>query len=303
MSNILNSNTPPTGKISLSPIYSSPNGNITLNKITTGKKMTNIGFIGLGFVGSAILNTYADSYPIIKTVCVDPEKGYHGSYQDLLDTDGIFVSVPSPQNEDGSCCTEILESVLQKLKDIDYYGVIISKVTAPPDVYNKLQDLYPNLVHSPEFLTAANAAADYLNSKFLIIGGKVSAYRYEAERIIKLGLNHNEINVMHCSISEASLTKYTMNCFLATKVVFMNEIHKLAAKFNCDYTRITEMLKQDPRIGPSHLQVPGPDGVFGFGGMCFPKDTNALLKFAETANVEMSVLNAAVKKNTLLRLT
>jgi len=63
------------------------------------------------------------------------------------------------------------------------------------------------------------------------------------------------------------------------------------------------MIKSDVRIGNSHMQVPGPDGSFGFAGACFPKDTNALLKFAESKDVQMNVLDAAVKKNTLLRLT
>jgi UDPglucose 6-dehydrogenase len=63
------------------------------------------------------------------------------------------------------------------------------------------------------------------------------------------------------------------------------------------------MVKMDHRIGNSHMQVPGPDGAFGFGGACFPKDTSAMLKFAEQYKAPLNVLDAAVKKNTLLRLT
>lgn len=261
-----------------------------------------VGFIGLGFVGNAILQAYKDDFSI-ETICVDPAKGYQNTYKDLLATDGVFVCVPSPQGEDGSCDTSILESVLETLKNLDYHGVIISKVTAPPAVYTRLQEQYPNLVHAPEFLTAANAVRDYANSEFAIIGGKVAAYRNEAERIIKAGLMNRSIDVMHCSIAEASLAKYTINCFLATKVTFMNEMHKLSEKLGCDYKKIAEMVKSDKRIGTSHMQVPGPDGAFGFGGMCFPKDTSALLKYAEEAGAEMMVLNAAVRKNTFLRLT
>lgn len=261
-----------------------------------------IGFIGLGFVGSAIHSVYKDNIEI-KSVCVDPAKGYTETYEDLLETDGVFVCVPSPQGDDGSCDTGILESVLKKLKDLDYHGVIISKVTAPPAVYTRLQEEYPNLVHAPEFLTAANAVRDYMRSEFVIIGGKVAAYRNEAERIIKAGLEGQQLDIMHCTIAEASLAKYTINCFLATKVIFMNEMHKLTEKLNCDYKKVAEMVKADKRIGNSHMQVPGPDGAFGFGGMCFPKDTSALLKYAEEAGAEMMVLNAAVRKNTFLRLT
>lgn len=273
-----------------------------VNSLNPNKIKMKIGFIGLGFVGNAIHSIYDENYSA-KTICIDHAKGYTNTYEDLLETDGVFVCVPSPQGDDGSCDTSILESVLKNLKDINYHGVIISKVTAPPAVYTRLQEEYPNLVHAPEFLTAANAVRDYMNSDFVIIGGKVAAYRNEAERIIKAGLTESKLDVMHCTIAEASLAKYTINCFLSTKVIFMNEIHKLAERLGCDYKKISEMIKADKRIGNSHLQVPGPDGLFGFGGMCFPKDTSALLKYAEELGAEMMVLNAAVRKNTMLRLT
>ena len=260
---------------------------------------TTVGFVGYGFVGSAVHNVYND---FVETIIVDPGKGYTNTYKDLLKADGVFVCVPSPQGDDGSCDTSILEDVLENLHSIGYSGVIISKVTAPPQVYARLQAKYKNLVHAPEFLTAANAVRDYASGSFAIIGGEVSAYRHEAERIIRVGL-HDIRNVYHCSIEEASLTKYTINTFLATKVIFMNEIAKLAENLGCDYQKVALMVNADVRIGTSHMRVPGPDGAYGFGGMCFPKDTAALLKIAEQANTDMMVLDAAVRKNTFLRLT
>lgn len=264
-------------------------------------KTTKIGFIGYGFVGSAIHHVYEDS-TFVKTTIVDPAKGHNNTYRDVLDTDGVFVCVPSPQSDDGSCDTSILEDVLENLHALGYAGVIISKVTAPPQVYKRLQAKHKNLVHAPEFLTAANAKMDYVKGNFAIIGGAVTAYINEAERIIKMGLPDLH-EVHHCSIEEASLVKYTINTFLATKVIFMNEIAKLADKLECNYSAIADMVNADKRIGKSHMRVPGPDGAYGFGGMCFPKDTAALLKIAEEAGTDMQVLDAAVRKNTLLRLT
>lgn len=258
-----------------------------------------IGIIGLGFVGNAVASSYKDS--LIEVVIIDPAKGYNNTYEDIKDTSAVFVCVPSPQGNDGSCDTSILESVLAKLKEIKYDGVIISKVTAPPAVYERLQQEHANLVHVPEFLTAANAVEDYLNGEFCYIGGAVKAFKNEAERIISIGQQKLK-QIGHCSIQEASIAKYTLNCFLATKVIFMNEVAKLAEATNCDWNVLSLMLSFDPRIGNTHLQVPGPDGQYGFGGMCFPKDTSAMLKFAEQANQQMNVLEAAVKKNTLLRL-
>ena len=265
------------------------------------KMMTKVGIIGMGFVGGAIADAMEQGY--VDLIVVDPAKGYNKTYSDLLDCDGVFVCVPSPQDEDGTCDTSILEDVLSNLAKLNYQGVVISKCTAPPDVYEQLNEIYPNLIHAPEFLTAANAKQDYVNGKFAMIGGRVGVYQREAERLIRIGQNSLGDNVVYCTIGEASLAKYAINSFMSTKVVFMNELYQLAQAMNLSYDHVAAMVKMDHRIGSSHLQVPGPDGAFGFGGACFPKDTSAMLKFAEQYKVALNVLDAAVKKNTLLRLT
>lgn len=262
--------------------------------------MNKIGIVGLGFVGNAIKQSFLDETRLV-LVDSDPSRG-RDAFEDLAQCDGVFVCVPTPQDPDGTCHTDILEDVLAKLKAINFDGVIISKCTAPPDTYRELNEQYTNLVHAPEFLTAANAVQDYVSGKFCFIGGKTKAYRFLAEFIIRMTQTELE-SVIHCSIAEASLAKYAINTFMATKVTYMNELYALAKASGCEYDSIVTMIKQDPRIGRSHMQVPGPDGEFGFGGACFPKDTSALLKYAEKIGVEMSVLDAAVTKNTALRLT
>jgi len=262
--------------------------------------MSKVGIVGLGFVGNAIKQSFYDETNLV-LVDNNPALG-RDPFQDLSTTDGVFICVPTPQDDDGTCHTDILEDILAKLKIINYEGVIISKCTAPPDTYTRLNEEYPNLVHAPEFLTAANAVRDYTSGQFAIIGGRVKAYRDLAETIIRRSQLDLKV-VHHCTIAEASLAKYAINTFMATKVTFMNEMYALAKASDCDYTKIAHMIKSDVRIGNSHLQVPGPDGAFGFGGACFPKDTSALLKYAESVEVPLNVLDAAVKKNLILRLT
>jgi UDPglucose 6-dehydrogenase len=257
-----------------------------------------IGIVGIGFVGGAIKSAMQDTCDLI-LVDNDRNRGVH-NFKDLFDCEAIFVCVPSPQGEDGRCDTSILESVLDRLQN--FTGVIISKCTASPEVYTQLNDKHPNLVHAPEFLVAATATQDYVNGKFAFIGGKIQAYRNLAAEVIKLG-QRNLITVHHCTIAEAAMAKYTINTFLATKVVWMNELYQLCEKMGIDYNKVVAMAKADERIGASHLRVPGPDQSFGFGGACFPKDTAALLKIAEDHNIGLNVLDSAVKKNTLLRLT
>ena len=258
-----------------------------------------IGIVGLGFVGGAIESSIDEFY--IEKVLIDPYKGYTGTYNQLEDADGVFVCVPSPMSDDGTCDTSFLEDVIKNLKTVNFQGVIISKCTIPPSTYEALAKDTPNLVHAPEFLTAANANRDYQNGKFAFIGGTVKTYMKEAERLIRLTQQQLE-DVTFCRIGEASLAKYTINSFLATKVAFMNEIYEIAEAAGLDYTNVADMVSLDKRIGMSHMRVPGPDGSFGFGGACFPKDTSALLKYAESVGQTPMVLDAAVKKNTFLRL-
>jgi UDPglucose 6-dehydrogenase len=253
-----------------------------------------IGIIGLGIVGNAV----AKSYETLNLVIIDPEKGFNKTYKDIKECEGIFVCVPSPTLPNGKCDVSILESVLKSLED--YTGVIISKVTATPDIYEGLQLKYPNLVYVPEFLTAQNAIEDYRREDWAIIGGKILAYQHEAARIIRYA--KKDLRVCYSTIGEAALYKYTVNSFLATKVVFMNEMHELAEKNGYNWGQLKHMMLFDTRIGTSHTSVPGHDGYYGFGGMCFPKDTAALLTYAENQGVELNVLNNAVKKNTILRL-
>lgn len=250
----------------------------------------NIGIIGVGFVGNAIKESFKNT----KLILIDPEKGYNDSYEDIKNTNAIFVCVPSPTKKDGSCDTSVLEEVLLKLKD--YNGVLISKVTAPPSVYTKLSEKYKNLVYVPEFLTAANAVNDYKETKKFIIGGKINAFRNEAFSIIKL--SHPNSSSIFTSIEEASLCKYLVNCFLSTKVIFMNEMYDIAEKLNVNWDSLIRSVEYvDSRVGKSHMNVPGHDNTRGFGGVCFPKDTKAFLNYADSLGISLDVLKQVIDKN------
>jgi len=254
-----------------------------------------IGIIGIGFVGGAIKNAYETFGH--ETVCIDPDKGYNATYEDIIETDAIFVCVPSPMKDDGDCDTSYLRDVVTKLKE--YKRVIISKTTAPSDVYCELLEQVNNLVFVPEFLRDVNADQDYLNEDFSIIGGK-AGWTGRAEQVIRLGQPLIK-KVMRIEMAEACVVKYLENSLLATKVVFMNEVHALTKKLGLDYSVIKEAIQLDVRQGNSHFDVPGPDGDYGFGGKCFPKDTSAMLRFAERNDVELSVLKQAVEKNKKIR--
>ena len=259
---------------------------------------TKIGIIGAGVVGGSIINAIKDLNQVELLVYdIDPEKSTH-HFSDLFLCDGIFVCTPTPQDQDGTCDTSALVDVLKQLEG--YRGVIISKSTAPIDVYQKLNEKYNNLIHAPEFLTEANAVRDYQDGHFAFIGGNTKAFIREAERIIRI-TQHDLRQVYHCTIGEAALAKYIINTFLAVKVSYMNEMFILAQKMQCNYDTVSKMVKCDTRIGTSHMAVPGPDGSYGFGGMCFPKDTSALLQFAKSWGLDLKVLDGAINVNKVVR--
>ena len=252
-----------------------------------------IGVIGAGFVGGAIINAYRQVS--IDVLIVDPKISKFTIKQLIHEQpDVIFVAVPSPANEDGSYDTTILESVIEQLKP--FKQPIISKVTATPDVYHKLSKQYNNLMYCPEFLTAINANQDYLDATSCIIGGGDDATHNLVLKYLKAA-QPNLDQFMFVDIKVASLIKYTINSFLATKVVFLNELEMLCRQVGVNYDDIKTSIMTDKRMGTSHFNVPGHNGKIGFGGACFPKDTKAFLHYAKSLKINLDVLETAVIKN------
>jgi UDPglucose 6-dehydrogenase len=151
-----------------------------------------------------------------------------------------------------------------------------------------LHDKYPNIVHAPEFLTAANATQDYETSNWVLVGGH---QRWVDNSIEVIKSSTIEATHYHkTDITTASLFKYIANSFLATKVTFMNDIYHLAKKLNVNWQEIKTIASNDPRLGNSHWDVPGPDGRFGYGGACFPKDVAAICEHALDLKTSLELL-------------
>lgn len=253
-----------------------------------------IGIVGLGFVGSAVAYAHRKHELIIR----DPKLGVESaSIQEILICEAVYVCVPTPMHDDSSCNTAYVESALQELES--YKGTIICKSTVPPTSYARLAEQYSNIVHSPEFLTAANAVDDYVNAKWVLVGGN-ELWVERAVEIIKSS-DVAAVEYVKTDIKTAALFKYLANCFLATKVTLLNDFYRLANSLDVDWTTIKELGLQDPRLGTSHWDVPGPDGKFGFGGGCFPKDLSAIIKEAEQTGIEMRVLDSVRAINSIYR--
>lgn len=246
-----------------------------------------IGIIGLGHVGSAIAWAHRNDQVVIR----DPKLKDSAELHEFNDCDAVYICVVSPSTEDGHCDTTVLESVLKELTfaNIANNKVLISKVTAPPSVYARLLEQYPNLVYCPEFLTAANNIADYQNANYFVFGGH-NEWCERAKDVVRSAVPLVQEKLMITDIQSASLYKYMMNSYLATKVTFMNDMRQLADTYDIDWNKFTKLSVWDERIGHTHMNVPGPDGEYGWGGACFPKDIAAIIMEGVDREVDMELL-------------
>ena len=261
-----------------------------------------IGIIGNGFVGKATNILENDNvelviYDINPNLC----RPIGTTMQDICKTDIVFISVPTPMNSDGSCHIGILESVVSDIKKICDLNenLIVIRSTVPPGTSNNL-----NCYFMPEFLTEKNFVNDFINNEHWIFGLKNTEqdiifkekitelfnYSYEAKKI-----NYNNLHFV--TNNEAEMIKLFRNNYLSVKVGFCNEIAEFCEKKSIDYENVRELATLDNRIGASHTKVPGHDGRRGFGGTCFPKDTNNLKCEMKKVGMKSYIIDNVVERN------
>jgi len=246
----------------------------------------NVGVIGNGFVGNSLYHTFSPQFTV-RVYDVIPEKSTHTLEEVIDESDIIFVCVPTPMKADGHIDLSYIENVFQQSRviidglflneDELVNKVFIIKSTVVPGTTGQLSEKY-NLTmgFSPEFLTERTAVSDSLCSNHTIVGGHpIARYTLQALYKKRFGAAHN---VFQPNVNTAEFIKYMRNCYFATKVTFMNEMYKIAENMDVDWDAAVSGFALDGRVSHSHLQVPGHDGKFGFGGTCFPKDINAIIQ-------------------------
>ncbi len=271
-----------------------------------------IGVVGNGFVGGAVKFGFSPQTGCDAEVRVydkSPEKSTHTLEETVNKSDFIFLSVPTPANEDGSINIDILDNALcdiYKVHDRKKTNSILIRSTVIPGTTRKLQAKYHqlNLIFNPEFLTERSANFDFINqSRFIIGSGDSMSSAMASEEFSELLKDRfgNCISILECTYETAEMIKYMNNCFFSTKVSFMNEMYQIAKKSNVNWEQAVDGFVADGRIGHSHLNVPGHDGKYGFGGSCFPKDIQAMINFGESIGVDIKVLKGVWEKNLEVR--
>jgi UDPglucose 6-dehydrogenase len=187
---------------------------------------------------------------------------------------------------DGSQDLTYVEKVFEDAAEGPIY---IIKSTVLPRTTRSLQEKYSNLsiIFSPEFLTERTAKLDMLTQARIVLGGD-NKLTNKASELFNLRFKNRHI--IQTDSTTAELIKYMNNTFFATKVSIINEFKLLADKIGANWDDALYGFASDGRIGDSHLHVPGPDGRLGYGGTCFPKDVNALLKFAKEVDVNLNTI-------------
>jgi UDPglucose 6-dehydrogenase len=229
-----------------------------------------ITIIGQGFVGKATALTLSRDVE-----WHDPPKHLIADYKTA---DVVFVC----------CFDDVLDFYLEELKN--HPCVIIRSTLIPNKMQNKNYAVYP------EFLVESNWEYDALNPIQIVFGGTQKQFE-KLKSISKLDLSSAVVTKPEI----ASLMKVTTNAFLATKVLFLNSLHQACNKQGIDYDEFKSVLKVDSRLGNTHFDVPGPDGKFGFGGKCFPKDAKWLQQYFELYEVDSQLIKSVIELNDKIR--
>lgn len=242
-----------------------------------------VGIVGLGFVGGALKTWLEEHNPHIKVIISDPFKGYN---DDMSQADIIFISIHIPTEKDGSQNLDVLSEIVSTLPN----KPIFIRTTLLPGTCDMLSEKYNKKISfMPEFLTERTAYSDFSTQPMIFTAN------VEMLREIFIGKKYIEMSSL-----EAEITKYAHNVFGALKVTYFNGIYEMCQKCNADYKKIQEGVLLSGYINAPHTQVPGPDGKFGYGGKCFPKDVTAFAKY--TQNLELQTLLQRVESlNTIYR--
>ncbi len=216
-----------------------------------------------------------------------------------------FIAVGTPPDEDGSADLKYVLSVASTIAEhMESHQIVIDKSTVPVGTADKVKaritevlaqrgrnDLTFDVVSNPEFLKEGSAVADCMRPERIIIGTS-SEHAEEIMRELYAPFSRNHDKVIVMDVRSAELTKYAANCMLATKISFMNEMANLAEILGADIEAVRQGIGSDSRIG-YHFIYPG----VGYGGSCFPKDVQALIKTADQIDFDAKVLKAVESRN------
>lgn len=293
-----------------------------------------ISVVGTGYVGLVSGACFAETG--VDVVCVDVDRGkikklnngqipiYEPGLEDIFkrniekgrlqftldlaksleNTDVVFIAVGTPPDEDGSADLKYVLNVAKEIgKNMDHYLVVVTKSTVPvgtsAKVKNAIQaelkargvDIPFDVASNPEFLKEGSAVQDFLRPDRIVIGTESEQAQTVMKRLYKPFLLNGH-PILFMDITSSEMTKYAANSMLATRISFINDIANLCEILGADIDAVRKGIGSDPRIGNKFL-YPGT----GYGGSCFPKDVQALIKTADENGYSLDILKAVENVN------
>jgi UDPglucose 6-dehydrogenase len=262
-----------------------------------------IGIIGLGFVGGSMYKSF--KLKGFDVIGYDKFKnGGIGSFEETLAANIIFLCLPTLFDEKKKEYNKnAIHEICSKLVEYSYNGLVVIKSTIEPETTNVLSDTHPSLkfCHNPEFLTARTAFEDFHNQTHIVLGKGKNCVDDDMKPLKDFYTKYYpNAEISECSSLESESMKIMCNSFYASKIMLFNEYYLLCKKNGSDFNKIKNLMLKNGWINQMHTDVPGPDGKLGYGGACFPKDTQALSHYMKSLNSPNEVLeNVCLEKNTL----
>lgn len=267
-----------------------------------------IGIVGLGFVGNSIYRSFIEKglEPYKTLFGYDKFKdGGIGNFDNIVECLIIFLALPTIFNENTNCYDkESIYDTCRKLEENKYKGVVVIKSTVEPETTVLLSKMFKDLefVHNPEFLTAVTAYEDFHNQTHIVLGRGPTCSDQNFLEVQRLyNTYYPKADISLCTSTESEMMKIFVNCFYSVKVQFFTELFLACNTIGTDYQTIKQMMLKNGWINPMHTNVPGPDGQISYGGLCFPKDTNALSQYMESHDIPNKVLKACIEERNQMR--
>lgn len=255
-----------------------------------------IGVIGWGCVGSAC----GEGFKMLGHEVSAHDPKFNTAIDCVIDTELVFVCVPTPAGENGECDLSIVKSTIEDLKSRNYQGVIALKSTSVPGTTQSLIDLYNDrdICFVPEFLRERTALEDFVRNHDVLAVGCHTDKAWHRVCEAHGWLPKNKVKM---TPTEAEILKYYSNTFNSLRVTFANVMYEVSEKLNSDYDKILTTFLLRGTSSPDYLKC-GPD-MRGYGGMCLPKDTKAMADLCKKLSLPFELFSAVDHDNNQVKTT
>jgi UDPglucose 6-dehydrogenase len=255
-----------------------------------------IGIIGWGAVGGAV----GEGFKMLGHDVSAHDPKFNTTIDAVLDTEIVFVCVPTPSGENGECDLSIVHSTIDDLKSKNYNGIIALKSTSVPGTTQSIIDRYQDndICFVPEFLRERAALEDFVrNHEVLAVG----CYTDRAWHRVCEAHAWLPKHTVRMTPTEAEILKYYSNTFNALRVVFANVMYEISEKLNSDYNKILSTFLLRKTASPDYLSC-GPE-IRGYGGMCLPKDTKAMADLCKQLDLPFTLFDTMDHDNSQVKKT